>query len=62
MGDEQREALGAEEALENSAREAAENGDRAQVEQNAERLTEATHGVTTKDGERAEPPASGSGG
>ncbi len=42
-------ALGAEEALDKSVREAAENGDRAKRESDAEHLTEATHGVETKD-------------
>ena len=62
MGDERESALGAEEALAKSAREAAENEGRAQREQDAGNLTEATHGVTTKDGAPAEPPAGGSGG
>jgi hypothetical protein len=55
-------ALGAEEALEKSVREAAENTGRAEREQEAGNLTEATHGVRTDDGEPAEPPVKGSGG
>jgi hypothetical protein len=56
MGQKDKDALGAEEALEQSAREAAENEGRAQRESEAEHLTEATHGVETDDGERATPP------
>ena len=57
MGQKDKDALGAEEALDESVREAAENDGRARREQDAEHLTEATHGVETKDGERATPPA-----
>jgi hypothetical protein len=49
-------ALGAGEALDKSVREAAENDGRAKRESDAEHLTEATHGITTKDGDRATPP------
>lgn len=57
MGQKDRDgALRAEEALQQSAREAAQNGGRAKREQDAEHLTEATHGVETEDGERATPP------
>ncbi len=56
MGQRKKDGLGAEEALEQSAREAAENEGRARREQEAEHLTEATHGVETEDGERATPP------
>ena len=56
MGQKDKDALGAEEAMDKSVREAAENDGRAEREQDAEHLTEATHGVETKDGERATPP------
>jgi hypothetical protein len=49
-------ALGAGEALDQSVREAAENDGRAKREQDAENLTQATHGVDVKDGDRATPP------
>ena len=56
MDQKDRDALGAEEAMDKSVREAAENTGRAEREQEAEHLTEATHGVKTEDGEPATPP------
>ena len=52
-------ALGAGEALDKSVREAAENSGRAKRESDAEHLTEATHGIETKDEGRATPCRSG---
>jgi len=57
MGEKDRDgALGAGEAMDQGVREAAENDGRAKREQDAEHLTEATHGIETKDGEPAPPP------
>jgi hypothetical protein len=50
------DALGAERALADSVREAAENEGRAERESRLEHLTEATHGVRSEEDGHSPPP------